>query len=183
MTSHTPTARGSDADEQLNRFVALLDRTLGFVLAALMFAMMLLTFCDVVGRQVFEAPILGSNELTQIAMGLVVYIGLPLVCIRREHISIGLLAGLFRGSALRFQHAFLNLLFAATTFVWARQVWIQGEAVERSNSVLMFLQVSTAPYIYFMSIMTFAAAAIFLVLAWCYLRGATPKSGIEGGGE
>lgn len=165
----------------LDRMVRRLDRTLGLVLAALMFAMMLLTFVDVVGRQLFNAPVLGGNELTRIAMGLLVYIGLPLVCLRREHITIGLLSGLIRGRMLRVQHVILNLLFAGVTFIWARQVWIQGEAVERSNSVLMFLQVSTAPYIYVMSVLTFGAAFIYLILAWCYLQGATPKSGEEAG--
>lgn len=169
------------ADALLDQMVARLDRTLGLVLAALMFAMMMLTFVDVVGRQVFNAPILGSNELTRIAMGLLVYIGLPLVCLRREHITIGLLSGLIRGSLLRVQHVILNLLFAGVTFIWARQVWIQAEAIEKSNSVLMFLQVSTAPYIYVMSVLTFGAALIYLLLAWCYVRGATPKSGEEAG--
>lgn len=181
MTDTQTAAPESASDRQLARQVALLDRTLGLVLATLMFAMMSLTFVDVVGRQGFGSPILGSNEITQIMMGMVVYIGLPLVCLRREHITISLLGGLIRGQARRWQHVLLNLLFAGTTFIWARQVWVQGEAVERSNSVLMFLQVSTAPYIYFMSAMTFASSLIFLLLAWCYLRGATPKADVEAG--
>jgi len=168
-------------DAFLDRLVGRLDRTLGLILAALMFAMMMLTFVDVVGRQIFNAPILGSNEMTRIAMGLLVYIGLPLVCLRREHITISLLSGLLRGPLIRIQHVILNLLFSGVAFIWARQVWIQGEAIERSNSVLMFLQVSTAPYIYVMSILTFGAALIYLILAWCYFRGATPKSGEEAG--
>ena len=82
----------------LDRMVRRLDRTLGLVLAALMFAMMLLTFVDVVGRQLFNAPVLGGNELTRIAMGLLVYIGLPLVCLRREHITIGAACSVFSTS-------------------------------------------------------------------------------------
>lgn len=179
MTDHLSSP--ASVDNFLDGIVRRLDRTLGLILAALMFAMMTLTFVDVVGRQVFNAPILGSNEMTRIAMGLLVYIGLPLVCLRREHITIGLLAGLIRGPLIRIQHVILNLLFAGATFIWARQVWVQGEAIEKSNSVLMFLQVSTAPYIYVMSILTFGAALIYLLLAWCYLKGATPKSGAEAG--
>jgi TRAP-type C4-dicarboxylate transport system permease small subunit len=177
----TDNSAPADADLLLERVVKALDRTLGIVLAALMFAMMLLTFFDVVGRQGFDSPIRGSDELTQIAMGLVVYVGLVLVCLRREHISIGLLAGLFCGTALRMQHVVLNLIFAATTFIWARQVWVQAQALVDSNVVLMFLQVSVAPYVFVMSALTFVAAAIFLLLAWCYLRGATPTVGGEAG--
>ena len=138
---------------------------------------MLLTFFDVFGRQIFNAPISGSNELTEIAMGMIVYIGLPLVCIRREHITIGLLAGLFRGRLLRWQHVILNLIFAAVSFVWARQMWVQAQSMADSNAVKMFLQISVAPYVFGMSALTFFSAVLFLFLAWCYARGATPKTG------
>ena len=39
------------------RVARLLDQTLGYLLAALVFIMMLLTFVDVVGRQGFDAPV------------------------------------------------------------------------------------------------------------------------------
>ena len=158
-----------------------LDRSLGLVLSVIMFVMMILTFCDVVGRQGFDSPINGGTELTEISLGFVVYIGLPLVCIRREHISIGLMAGIFRGTALRVQHTVLNLIFAAVTYIWARQVWIQAESLQNANSEFMFLQISIAPFVFVMSVFTYFAAASFLLLAWCYFRGAQPKSGGEAG--
>ena len=86
------------------------------------------------------------------------------------------MAGLFRGMALRIQHVVLNLIFAAVTFIWARQVWIQAESLQSSNTELMFLQIETAPFVFVMSMLTFFAASIFLVLTWCYARGARPKS-------
>lgn len=169
------------ADLVLARIVSALDRSLGVILAILMFAMMLLTFFDVLGRQGFNAPISGSNEMTEIAMGFVVYIGLPLVCIRREHISIGLFAGLIRGRGLQIQHVVLNLALAAVTFIWAHQVWIQAEALVKSNEVLMFLQVSVAPYVFAMSVLTYFSSLLFVLLAWCHFRGATPKASEEAG--
>lgn len=158
-----------------------LDRTLGRAVAAIMFAMMVLTFCDVVGRQGFDSPISGANELTEIGLGFVVYLGLPLVCLRREHITIGLMAGLFRERALRAQHVALNLIFAAVSFIWAQEVWRQAGALRDSNSEFMFLQIDVSPFVYVMSAFTFFAALIFLFLAWCYLRGAVPKPAEQGG--
>ena len=158
-----------------------LDRTLGRAVAAIMFAMMVLTFCDVVGRQGFDSPISGANELTEIGLGFVVYLGLPLVCLRREHITIGLMAGLFRERALRAQHVALNLIFAAVSFIWAQEVWRQAGALRDSTSEFMFLQIDVSPFVYVMSAFTFFAALIFLFLAWCYLRGAVPKPAEQGG--
>ena len=169
------------ADRLLERLADALDRSLGAVLAALMFAMMLLTFLDVVGRQGFDSPISGSNELTEIAMGFVVYVGLPLVCIRREHITIGLLGNLLGGKTRRVQNVVLNLVLAAAAFVWARQVWIQAGVLLDTNAVLMFLQVSVAPCVFVMSGLTFRSSLLFGVLAACHLLGADPKPAAETG--
>ncbi|MEC7489965.1 MAG: TRAP transporter small permease subunit [Pseudomonadota bacterium] len=178
MTEPISSAAANRTIENVRRA---LDQSLGFVLAVIMFVMMILTFCDVVGRQGFDSPINGGTELTEISLGFVVYIGLPLVCIRREHITIGLMAGIFRGTALRVQHTLLNLIFAAATYIWARQVWVQAESLRNANSELMFLQISVAPFVFVMSIFTFFASACFLLLAWCYFRGAHPKSGERAG--
>ena len=169
------------ADRSIDNLTRMLDRSLGLVVALIMFFMMVLTFIDVVGRQLFVSPVRGGAELTEIALGFIVYIGLPLVCLRREHITIGLMAGLFKGRVRQVQHVLLNLIFAAVTFIWARQVWVQADSLAEANNELMFLQISISPFVYVMSGFAFFAALIFVFLSWCYLRGAEPKSGGEGG--
>lgn len=169
------------AERALDNLTRILDRSLGLVVALIMFFMMVLTFIDVTGRQFFDAPVPGGGELTEIALGFIVYIGLPLVCLRREHITIGLMAGLLKGRVRQAQHVILNLIFAGVTFIWARQVWIQGESLAASNNEMMFLKVSIAPFVYVMSGFAYFAMLIFLFLAWCYIRGAEPRSGGEGG--
>ena len=73
----------------------LLARTLGYLLAALVFVMMILTFVDVVGRQAFNYPVPAGFEITELLMGYTVYLGLPLVCARQEHITINVLDHLY----------------------------------------------------------------------------------------
>ena len=176
----TNPATQASAERALENLTLILDRSLGLVVAAIMFFMMVLTFVDVVGRQVFDSPVSGGGELTEIALGFVVYMGLPLVCLRREHISIGLMAGLLKGRVRQVQHVVLNLLFAGVTFIWARQVWIQGESLAAANNELMFLKIAIHPFVFIMSGFAFFAMLIFLFLAWCYVLGAEPKSGEEG---
>ena len=142
-----------------DRFVRLLDMTLGIVLAVLVFAMMVLTFLDVLGRQGFNAPV------PELMMGFTVYLGLPVVSARREHLTIGLLDYLFTGNVRRVQGVVLNLLLGVLCLLWAREVWIQGDALVAQNELLMFLQVQIAPFVYAMALLTLVAALIFLVLA------------------
>ena len=58
--------------------------------AALLFAMMILTFADVVGRYVFTAPIFGAAEMIQFLLAMTIFAGLCLVNARDEHITVEL---------------------------------------------------------------------------------------------
>ena len=50
--------------------------------------MAVLTFIDVIGREAFKAPIPPKVELTELLMGLCVYLGLGLTTITRGHIRV-----------------------------------------------------------------------------------------------
>ncbi len=158
-----------------------LDATLGVVLAVLVFAMMVLTFVDVLGRQTIDRPVPAGFEVTELMMAFTVYLGLPLVCARREHITIGLLDRLFKGSLKRAQHFVLNLLMGGLSVVWAREVWIQGDSLAAANELMMFLQIQTSTFVYAMALLTIVAAAIFFALAWRSLRTPlAPRGVVEG---
>lgn len=58
--------------------------------ALLLFAMMMLTFADVVGRYVFTAPIFGAAEMIQFLLAMTIFGGLCLVNARDEHITVEL---------------------------------------------------------------------------------------------
>ena len=149
-----------------DRLSAMLDSTLGIVLAVLVFAMMLLTFVDVFGRSGFDRPVPAGFEITELMMAFTVYLGLPVVSARREHITIGLLDHLFKANVKRAQQFLINLIMGLVTLVWAREIWIQGNSLAGANELLMFLQIGKAPFVYAMSILTIVAAVIFLLLAW-----------------
>ncbi len=157
----------------------LLDRTLGYLLAALIFVMMVLTFVDVVGRQAFNSPVPAGFEITELLMGYTIYLGLPLICARREHITIGLLDNLFKGTARRIQGAVLNGLFGVLTLIWTREVWIHANKLASHHEILMFLKIPIAPFIYALCAFTLLAAMVFFVLAWVRARGAPPPPRTE----
>jgi TRAP-type transport system small permease protein len=58
--------------------------------ALLLFAMMMLTFADVVGRYVFSAPIFGAAEMVQFLLAMTIFAGLCLINARDEHITVEL---------------------------------------------------------------------------------------------
>ena len=171
----------SAAEELEARMARLLDRTLGYLLAALVFVMMVLTFVDVVGRQAFNAPVPAGFEVTELLMGYTVYLGLPLVCARQEHITIGLLDHLFKGAARLTQGVVLNGLFGVLTLIWTREVWIHANKLASHNEILMFMKIPIAPFVYAMCVFTLLAAVVFFVLAWARARGAPPTPRTDAG--
>ncbi len=73
------------------------ERFLGWLLpfmklasAGLLFAMMILTFVDVVGRYVFTAPVFGAAEMIQFLLAMTIFAGLGLVNASDDHISVDL---------------------------------------------------------------------------------------------
>ena len=57
--------------------------------AAVILALMaLVTFCDVIGRYVFNRPFSFTLEFVELAMGLIVYLAVGLVTHEREHVSV-----------------------------------------------------------------------------------------------
>jgi len=67
-----------------------LIRIAEIVTALLLFAMMMLTFADVIGRYIFTAPIFGAAEMIQFLLAMTIFGGLCLVNARDEHITVEL---------------------------------------------------------------------------------------------
>jgi len=70
---------------------ALASRALGAVAAAALFAMMALTFVDVIGRYGFHRSIFGAAEIIEQLMMLTVFAGLAFITAKNEHITVTLL--------------------------------------------------------------------------------------------
>lgn len=141
-----------------------LERSLGYLAAGMLFAMMVLTFIDVVGRYFFHAPVQGAYELIAIAMGVLIFSALPVVTARDDHLTIGLAENLIRGRARRL----LDLLFSLICFcVLAGFAWCIGQHaahLARTGEVMVSLRVVVAPFAFFMCVMAIVSAVIMALI-------------------
>jgi TRAP-type C4-dicarboxylate transport system permease small subunit len=62
------------------------EAILGVASSAILFAMMCLTFVDVVLRYVFNRPTASAFELTGLMLAVLIFAGLPLVSYADEHV-------------------------------------------------------------------------------------------------
>lgn len=142
-----------------------LDGVAGFTL----FLLMLLTTVDVAGRYFFNAPVRGSVELTQLMLAAVVFLALPTVCWREEHVSIDLLDAVYPKPLVWLRQLVINLLSSLLLWVMTRRVWALGERAFEWGDVTEFLRINTGYLIYLMAIMLAVSALLTLLRAVGYL--------------
>ncbi|MGE5146652.1 MAG: TRAP transporter small permease [Candidatus Eiseniibacteriota bacterium] len=143
---------------------------LGLVMCALLFAMMILTTVDVTGRYVFDNPVLGTAEYTELGLGILVFGSLPLITTRQDHITIDILDFLFRGRRKQIQQVGVNVLgFLITGFI-AWRIFVKAQELADNGDLSINMQLPLAPVAYFMSVMAAISALIMLLLAIHYVR-------------
>ena len=107
-----------------------------------LFALMLMTFCDVILRSVMNAPIEAATELTRILMAIVVFSVLPTVSARQGHISVDLTDGIFEKFGLvRWRDGLLSIA-CGILLIWPLQrVWILSERLRDYGDVTEYLAI------------------------------------------
>ena len=151
----------------MKRFEALF----GGIAALALFAMMGLTFADVIGRKFFDQSLTGAVELTELFMLVMIYCGLPLASLAGEHIVFDLLVRFLPATALRWQRAISHGLTAAIVLAGAVVVYHRAVRTMEYGDTTATLVIRLGPFHYMVAAMLVVTALVHVYLAWCALRG------------
>ena len=180
VATNQPAARSRRFDGGLSG----LEKVLATVAAVALFAMMLLTFCDVIGRTLLAASIPGSVELTELLMLVVIFVALPLTSLRGEHVIFDMLDNLLPDSVRAWQHRLAHMFAAALV---SGACWLVYERAGRTvemGDVTAHLNIGIAPFHYGASLMLGLTALMHLILAWRVAPGSnSPRAGPVKEGE
>ena len=141
------------------------DAVLGVAASAILMAMMCLTFVDVVARYVFNRPIRGGFEVTELLLLVLIFAGLPLVSHADEHVTMDFIDRLLRGGARLWLHRIVNLLVAALMFFMAWQVTIKAGRISSYGDATDVLRIAYGPFVYLSAAMIALAGLIHLYKA------------------
>jgi TRAP-type transport system small permease protein len=130
----------------------------------MLFALMVLTCIDVIGRYGFNSPVPGASELIQFGMGLMIFGALPLVTVRGEHVSIELMSLIAGDRARLLQSAVMRITSLVALALMSWQLWARGNGLMHYSDSSIYLGVPLAPFAYFMSVMS-GLSALALLLA------------------
>jgi TRAP-type transport system small permease protein len=142
----------------------LLEFLCGLLAGSALFAIMALTFFDVLGRKFLSNSIPGSLELTELLMVVVIFGALPLVSERGEHVAFDSLDHYLPHWALRAQAVFMNLLCAAILIGLGWLMWRTGTQFLENGETTAQLKILKAPFIYGMGVLCAITGAVHLIL-------------------
>jgi TRAP-type C4-dicarboxylate transport system permease small subunit len=139
-------------------------RALAYFASFTLFAIMWLTFIDVLGRDLFNAPLPGGFETIELLMGIMLFAILPVLTVSEEHVVVTILDDVIPAAWRAVQRLAINLLSAVALGVLGWRLWDVAEKQARYHDATMFLQVPLAPVSYFMAAATAVAALLALML-------------------
>ena len=141
------------------------EAILGVAASAILFAMMLLTFVDVVARYAFNRPLRGAFEVTELMLLVLIFAGLPLVSFGDEHAVMDFVDRLLSGPALRRLERVVHAASAAFLVLLAWLTWLKADRIWAYRDATDVLRIVYGPFVYFMAATLGLAGVIHLYKA------------------
>jgi TRAP-type transport system small permease protein len=131
-------------------------------------AMMCLTFVDVVARYVFNRPLRGAFEITELLLLVLIFAGLPLVSHADEHVTMDFIDRTLGPRGRLWLRRAVHVLCAAIFFLLTWLVWLKADRIWEYRDATDVLRILYGPFVYFMAVMIGLAGLIHLykALAW-----------------
>lgn len=112
--------------------------TLGIIV---LFTMMSLTGVDVFARYLFNSPIRGAFELTEIMLALLVFLSFPVAALSNSHISVEVIDGVANKTLRTFAKYFALLVGAGVFLVLTIQIWKHAAKLQSYGQVTNSLEI------------------------------------------
>ena len=95
-------------------------------------------------------------------MGIMIYLGMPLVTASREHLMIDLVANLLSSKGKRIQQIAVNSIAALTFILFSYLLLFYGFGLAEDLMITEDLEIEQAPIAYVMAVMCFLTIFVFL---------------------
>ena len=142
-----------------------LNQAIRWAAALVLFALMVLTFCDVMLRNGAARPIYGAFEVTELMLVVLIFAGLPLVSEAREHVTLDLLGGFLAPRVRRLLDVLAQGVCAAALLGAAWLMILRAGRMAAYGDTSAQLKIAYWPFGYFMAALLAATALIHVLQA------------------
>ena len=150
------------------------DAALGFSASVILFVLMIVTFVDVIGRYLFNHPLRGAFEGTELMLLVLIFAGLPLVSHADEHVTMDFIDNMLPAGGRKIAMALSQFVCAATMLGLAWLIWLKAGKIGAYADTTDVLKIPLAPFVYFMAAMI---ALSGLIHAWKIFHPGAPSTG------
>ncbi|MBE1284919.1 MAG: TRAP transporter small permease subunit [Rhodobacteraceae bacterium] len=139
------------------------------VASTALFALMVMTFLDVILRSMFNNPIEAATELTRILMAVLVFAVLPIISARPDHIAVDLTDGLFARFRLSRIRDGIVYTGSGIMLIWpVKRVWVLAERARDYGDVTEYLMIPQFYIGWFITLFLALASAAMIVTGLLY---------------
>jgi TRAP-type C4-dicarboxylate transport system permease small subunit len=130
-----------------------LDAVLGITSSILLVILMMLTVADVVARYLFNWPLRGAFEITELVLLVLIFAGLPLVSHADEHVTMDFIDRVLGRGGRSFVIRAVHLVTAGAMFLLAWLTWEKAGKVMGYGDTTDVLKILIWPFVYVMAAM------------------------------
>jgi TRAP-type C4-dicarboxylate transport system permease small subunit len=138
------------------------DALLGVAASIVLLAMMFLTVVDVVARYLFNRPLSGAFEVTELMLLVLIFAGLPLVSFADEHAVMDFIDRVVGRRGARIVERAVQVVNAAFMFLLCWLVWLKADKIWAYRDATDVLRILYGPFVYFMAVTLALAGVIHL---------------------
>lgn len=153
-----------------------LDRALGAAAAVLLFGLMALTTVDVISRYLFNWPLRGAFEITELLLLTLIFAGLPLASRADEHVTLDFIDRALGEGGRRLLRRLVDLVCGLLILGLAWRVWIKAGKIAAYGDTTDVLRVPVVPFVVFMAVMVAITGLVHLVKVFV---PPAPRAGIS----
>ncbi|GAA0440330.1 hypothetical protein GCM10008983_16680 [Lentibacillus halophilus] len=154
--------------EKSERFVQKIVRIQQFISNIFLVFIMSIITIDVLGRNIFNQPLKGTFEMTELGAALLVFFALAVTHKQDDHITIDFLVDRFSEKVRNVINGLVEILIACIVFFMSFYMYENGVRTMERKATTTDLAISIHPFIFVITfaLIIFALTAIFKALTY-----------------
>jgi TRAP-type C4-dicarboxylate transport system permease small subunit len=154
-------------------------KILSIIACIFLFAMMAVTFIDVVGRYVFSSPLPAAYEIVALIMPAIIFCALPLTVLNNGHVTVDLLDSFVPKWMEKIQQLIVNVFGAAALALLSWRLAVRSQDQNTYEEVTDELVLELWPISAAMSILCAVAALMFVAKLYILIFNPTAVPGAK----
>src|SRR5690625_5307593 len=141
---------------------------------ALLFIMTIITL-DVLGRNLFNKPLKGTYEMTELGAALLVFLALAITHRKDEHITIDFVVDLLPAKVRHIINGIAELIIVAVVLLMSQHIFNNGVRMMERKTTTTDLSITVYPFLFIITITLVVFALMAIIKAISYFRMAVNK--------